>query len=89
MQDGVGDHLARQQLDGLQRIPRNGETQVLGQHGDLAARGRDSVDSSRNRESVRRTFGIATCHDDNLTLVVTSVSGSLPSDKRHERTVCP
>ncbi|MBE1600006.1 hypothetical protein H4687_006135 [Streptomyces stelliscabiei] len=34
----------------------------------MAACRRDGLDSSHNRESIRRTFGIATRHDDNLTL---------------------
>jgi hypothetical protein len=73
VQDGVGDHLAGQQLDGLQCLVRQRKPQILGQRDSLAACGRDSVDSSRNRESVRRTFGTATLHDDNLTSVVASV----------------
>jgi hypothetical protein len=58
---------------GLQCLVRQRKPQILGQRDNLAACGRDSVDSSRNRESVRRTFGTATLHDDNLTSVVASV----------------
>ncbi len=68
VEDSVGDHLAGQQLDGLQHLVRHGKTQILGQCNDLAACRRDGLDSSHNRESIRRTFGIATRHDDNLTL---------------------
>lgn len=73
VQDSIGDHLAGQQLNGLQRLVRQGEAQISGQRDNSATCCRYSVDSSRDRESVRRTFGTATRHDDNLTLVVASV----------------